>query len=78
MRSADYLTRHPVGEVSPTSTICKFPIASIIIKNSTNYYYKHLEITSESKSEIEFVDARWETVTTGSRNLKCNTVISFP
>ena len=46
-----------------------------IVRSITNC---QLQITSGSSSEVEVVDARLEAVTTGVRDVKCNTVISIP
>ena len=39
---------------------------------------QHPQITSGSRSEVEVVDAGMEAVTTGTRDVKSNTVISVP
>ena len=62
----------------PNNYICNFPLTSLKLKKLIKLSFQYPDITSEISSEIEEVDARLEAVTTGSSDVKCNTVISIP
>ena len=52
-------------------------MTNINLKKQNKIFLRYPEITSGSSSELEVVDARQEAVTTGTRDVKCNTVISI-
>ena len=53
-------------------------MTSINLKKLNQLLLRHPEITSGSSSKVEVVDARLEAVTTNTRDVECNTVISIP
>ena len=52
-------------------------MTNINLKKQNKILLRYPEITSGSSSELEVVDARQEAVTTGTRDVKCNTVMSI-
>ena len=61
----------------PFNQICNFSMASINLENLSTPLFLYPEFTSGSSSEVEVSNARLEAVTTGSRDMKCHTVISI-